>query len=91
MSAMNLERHHRNYDLHSWSRVAQGLFIFVVCFTGCLALFDAELHAWEDTHKVLGLWGLPFCTIIAVTGAIIRVVTLLAPVIAVLTDRKSVV
>ncbi|MEM1380700.1 MAG: PepSY-associated TM helix domain-containing protein [Pseudomonadota bacterium] len=48
---MNLERHHRNYDLHSWSGLALGLFIFVVCFTGCLALFDAELHAWEDPAK----------------------------------------
>ena len=45
---MDRARHKRNYDLHSWTGLALGLFIYLVAFTGCFALFDAELQAWED-------------------------------------------
>lgn len=50
---MDRERHHRNYDLHSWSGMALGLFIYVVAFTGCLALFYHELQTWEDPARRL--------------------------------------
>lgn len=31
---MDKARHKRNYDLHSWSGVTLGIFLFIVCFTG---------------------------------------------------------
>lgn len=37
---------------------------------------------WQDTHKVFGLWGLPFYGMISLTGAFLGVIVLLAPVIA---------
>ncbi|MEM8770805.1 MAG: PepSY-associated TM helix domain-containing protein [Pseudomonadota bacterium] len=52
---MNRERHLRNYDLHSWSGIALGLFVYVVCFTGCFALFHHEMLSWEDPAKRLPL------------------------------------
>ncbi|MCG8440785.1 MAG: PepSY domain-containing protein [Caulobacterales bacterium] len=45
---MNQARHVRIYDLHSWTGVTLGLFVYVVAFTGCWALFHHELKAWED-------------------------------------------
>lgn len=48
---MNRVRHRRNYDLHSWTGVTLGLFVFVVSFSGCIALFDQELKTWEDPAK----------------------------------------
>ncbi|NRA29334.1 MAG: PepSY domain-containing protein [Parvularculaceae bacterium] len=59
--------------------------IFQELFT--LRFFRSMRLKWQDTHKVLGLWGLPFYTMIALTGAVIGVVTLLAPIIAVLTFK----
>ncbi|MEM9619378.1 MAG: PepSY-associated TM helix domain-containing protein [Pseudomonadota bacterium] len=50
---MDRERHLRNYDLHSWSGIALGLFVYVVCFTGCFALFHHEMLSWEDPAKRL--------------------------------------
>ncbi len=50
---MNRERHLRNYDLHSWSGIVLGLFVYVVSFTGCLALFHHEILTWEDPAKRL--------------------------------------
>ena len=47
----NRERQIRIYDLHSWTGVALGLLLFVVCFTGSLALFHDELKVWEDPAK----------------------------------------
>ncbi|MEM7360246.1 MAG: PepSY-associated TM helix domain-containing protein [Pseudomonadota bacterium] len=44
------ERYLRIYDLHSWSGVVLGLFIFVVSLTGCFALFDHEIKTWEDQN-----------------------------------------
>ncbi|MEM8986181.1 MAG: PepSY-associated TM helix domain-containing protein [Pseudomonadota bacterium] len=52
---MDRARHHRNYDLHSWTGVTLGLFIFIVCFSGCIALFYHELLAWEDPAKRIEL------------------------------------
>ncbi|MEM8825738.1 MAG: PepSY-associated TM helix domain-containing protein [Pseudomonadota bacterium] len=43
----------RIYDLHSWTGVSLGLMLFVVAFTGCLALFHEELHPWEDPAQRL--------------------------------------
>jgi uncharacterized iron-regulated membrane protein len=34
---------------------------------------------WSDVHKVLGMWGLPFQIMIALTGAIICVLSVLSP------------
>ncbi|MEL6934323.1 MAG: PepSY-associated TM helix domain-containing protein [Pseudomonadota bacterium] len=49
----NREKHVRIYDLHSWTGIALGLMVFVVCFTGSLALFHDEFHVWEDpTHRI---------------------------------------
>lgn len=50
---MDRARHLRNYDLHSWSGLAFGLFIYIVAFTGCFALFHHELLAWEDPARRL--------------------------------------
>ncbi|MEO0884102.1 MAG: PepSY-associated TM helix domain-containing protein [Pseudomonadota bacterium] len=45
---MDRARHLRNYDLHSWTGIALGFFVFIVAFTGSIALFDEELRTWED-------------------------------------------
>ncbi|MEO1043727.1 MAG: PepSY-associated TM helix domain-containing protein [Pseudomonadota bacterium] len=50
---MDQARHKRNYDLHSWSGVALGLFVYIVAFSGCLALFFEELQTWEDPARRL--------------------------------------
>ena len=44
---MNRDRYLRIYDLHSWSGICLGLFIYIVAFTGCLALFVEEIKTWE--------------------------------------------
>lgn len=50
---MDRIRHLRNYGLHSWSGMVLGLFVYVVAFTGCLALFHHEMLSWEDPTKRL--------------------------------------
>ena len=50
---MKKGRYLRIYDLHSWSGIVLGLFVYVVSFTGCVALFDNELRTWEDPVKRL--------------------------------------
>lgn len=52
---MNRDRHKRLYDLHSWIGILIGLFLFVVSFTGCVALFSAELHPWENPTQRLAI------------------------------------
>lgn len=42
------ERQVRMYNLHSWSGMVLGLFVYLVSFTGCFALFHDELTSWED-------------------------------------------
>jgi len=37
----------RLYALHSWTGVVLGLLVFVLCFSGSVALFYDELHQWE--------------------------------------------
>ena len=59
--------------------------IFQELFT--LRFFRSMRLKWQDTHKVLGLWGLPFYAMIAFTGAVIGIVTLLAPITALLTFK----
>lgn len=51
---MERTRHIRLRDLHSWTGVSLGLFLFMVVFTGCFALFHHEIRLWED-----GLWNHP--------------------------------
>lgn len=49
----NRERHVRIYDMHSWTGISLGLMMFVVCFTGALAMFHDEFHIWEDpAHRL---------------------------------------
>lgn len=48
---MDRARHKRNYGLHSWSGIVLGLFVYVVAFTGCIALFHHEIQSWEDPAK----------------------------------------
>jgi len=52
---MKKVRYLRIYDLHSWSGIVLGLFVYVVSFTGCIALFDHELKSWEDPVKRLSI------------------------------------
>lgn len=56
---MDRARYTRNYDLHSWTGVTLGLFVFVVSFSGCIALFYHELLAWEDPAKRIELTQAP--------------------------------
>lgn len=49
---MDKARYKRNYDLHSWSGVTLGMFLFVVCFTGSVAVFAlSETRIWEDPAR----------------------------------------
>ncbi len=50
---MKKARYLRIYDLHSWSGITLGLFVYMVSLTGCFALFDHELKSWEDSAKRL--------------------------------------
>lgn len=52
---MNRDRHKRLYDLHSWVGTILGLFIFVVSFTGIVALFDKEIRPWENPNIRLSI------------------------------------
>lgn len=45
---------------------------------------------WQDTHKIVGLWGLPFFLMIAFTGAVLGIVSLLAPIVAAIAFRGDV-
>jgi uncharacterized iron-regulated membrane protein len=49
------DRRVRIYDLHSWTGITTGLFVFVVSFTGCLALFYHELQTWSDPARRLAV------------------------------------
>ncbi|MEM9404352.1 MAG: PepSY-associated TM helix domain-containing protein [Pseudomonadota bacterium] len=52
---MDRDRRVRIYDAHSWTGIALGLFLFMVCFTGSVALFDHELVSWEDPARRLAI------------------------------------
>ncbi|MEO1029259.1 MAG: PepSY-associated TM helix domain-containing protein [Pseudomonadota bacterium] len=56
---MDRVRHLRNYDLHSWTGIALGFFVFIVALSGCFALFDAEIKTWEDPAKRITITGEP--------------------------------
>ncbi|WP_341197849.1 PepSY-associated TM helix domain-containing protein [Hyphomonas chukchiensis] len=45
---------------------------------------------WQDSHKVIGLWGLPFFIMISFTGAVLGVVALLAPIVAAIAFKGDV-
>lgn len=47
-----------------------------------LRLFRSTRLKWADTHKSLGLWGLPFHFVIALTGAVLGWVGLALPLAA---------
>lgn len=44
---MDKDRHKRNYDLHSWTGVVLGIYLFIVCFTGAVAVFGTDIARWE--------------------------------------------
>jgi uncharacterized iron-regulated membrane protein len=52
---MKKEGYIRLFDLHSWSGVLLGLFIYSIAFTGCLSLFYNELQSWEDPAKRISI------------------------------------
>lgn len=45
------------YDIHSWVGILFGLLIYVICFTGSIALFQKELWLWERPYLDLGFDG----------------------------------
>jgi len=45
---MDRDRTKRIYDLHSWSGILCGLFVYFVSFTGVVALFGDEIKSWEN-------------------------------------------
>lgn len=45
---MDRDRTRRIYDLHSWTGLLFGLFIFVVSLSGVLALFGREVGIWAE-------------------------------------------
>ena len=47
---MQRDRIKRIYDLHAWSGVVCGLYVFIVSLSGVFALFGDELHSWEDEN-----------------------------------------
>ncbi|MEM1230693.1 MAG: PepSY-associated TM helix domain-containing protein [Pseudomonadota bacterium] len=47
---MEQQRHKRLYGLHEWTGNLFGLFLFVVSFTGTVALFYDEFTFWEATE-----------------------------------------
>lgn len=52
---MDRDRRVRIYDAHSWTGISLGLFLFVVCFTGSLAMFYHEIKSWEDPARRLAI------------------------------------
>lgn len=53
---MDKARHKRNYDLHAWSGVTLGIFLYIVCFTGAVAVFaTGETYVWEDPANRIAL------------------------------------
>lgn len=45
---MNKKRHYRLNLLHSWVGIIIGLLIFIISFSGVIALFGDEIQTWED-------------------------------------------
>jgi len=56
---VNRDRRVRIYDAHSWTGISLGLFLFVICFTGSLAMFYHEIKSWEDPARRLALTETP--------------------------------
>ncbi len=52
---MEQARHKRFYSLHSWAGILLGLFIYVVSFSGVVALFGDEIISWEDPNLRLAI------------------------------------
>lgn len=52
---MNKQRHYRLDLLHSWIGIIIGLLIFIVSFSGVVALFGDEIQTWEDPATRISL------------------------------------
>ncbi|MEM7764656.1 MAG: PepSY-associated TM helix domain-containing protein [Pseudomonadota bacterium] len=48
---MDRDRRVRIYDAHSWTGISLGIALFVVCFSGSLAMFEHEIMSWEDPAR----------------------------------------
>lgn len=55
-----------------------------------LRLTRSQRLKWQDSHKVMGIFGLPFFTVMSFTGAFLGVIALLAQVIAVIAFQGDV-
>ncbi len=57
--------------------------IFKEMFT--MRFYRSVRLKWQDSHKVIGVWGIPVFGMFALTGAFLGIITLLAPATAFLT------
>ncbi|MEM8836471.1 MAG: PepSY-associated TM helix domain-containing protein [Pseudomonadota bacterium] len=82
-----------------------GVFLLISVVTGVLThrkmiaeMFTWRLDRsvrlkWQDTHKILGLWGLPYAAMIAFTGAFLGLLVIMLPATALLVfngDREAI-
>lgn len=79
-----------------------GLFLMLSIFSGVVIhrkilnemftwRFDRSIRVkWQDSHKALSVWGLPFHLVIALTGLWLGVVALLLPVTATLSLKGDI-
>ncbi len=49
----------RFYDIHSWTGLVMGLFLFAICFSGTVALFYHEMKPWEAPDHRLPITDTP--------------------------------
>ena len=79
-----------------------GIILMLAILTGVIAhtkireeaysmrLKRSQRLKWQDSHKVVGLWGLPFFIMIAFTGAILGIVSLLSLIVAAIAFKGDV-
>ena len=79
-----------------------GIILMLAILTGIIAhtkireeaysmrLKRSQRLKWQDSHKVIGLWGLPFYIMIAFTGAFLGVVVIVSQLIAAIAYKGDV-
>ncbi len=67
---MTRDRLKRIYDLHAWTGVIAGLFIYIVSLSGVFALFGEELLVWEDETRRIALPEAPLAAMPLVEGLV---------------------